>query len=154
LILFRNSSFHAVYLIRKYIYFSKKNKRFRKAICKRKLLYKYSIFLDDSVTIGLGLKLPHPTGIIFGKGTKIGKNCTIYQHVTFGGKNEGDTSRKNSPKIGDGCLIYSGAQVLGAVNLGENSIVGANAVVIHSIEPKSIVAGVPAKKVGNKVVKD
>ena len=75
--------------------------------------------------------------IVFAK--SIGNNCMINQQVTIGWANGG------APVIGDNVWIASGAKVLGPVTIGNDVIIGANAVVIKDIPAHSIVAGVPAK---------
>lgn len=74
---------------------------------------------------------------------KIGSDCWINQQVTIGYKGSDEP-----PVIGNGVRITVGAKVLGNINLGDNSIVGANAVVIKNVPPNAIVGGVPAKIIG------
>ena len=114
---------------------------------KRKLIRRYNIFIFKDVSIGSGLKLPHPTGIVIGKGAVIGNNVTIYQQVTIGGTNIGDTKAGRIAHIGDGCVLFAGARILGGVELSENTQVGANAVLLRDTEAGSIYAGVPAKRI-------
>lgn len=47
--------------------------------------------------------------------------------------------------VGDHCFIGCGARIMPGVNIGNNCVVGANAVVTHDVPPYSMVAGVPAK---------
>lgn len=54
-------------------------------------------------------------------------------------------------EIGEDCWIGINAVVLRGVVVGRGSIVGANAVVTKSVEPYSIVAGVPAKRIGARL---
>ncbi|OYR48371.1 serine O-acetyltransferase [Halorubrum sp. Ea8] len=85
--------------------------------------------------------IPHPVGIIIPKRAEIGHNVSIYQNVTIGVK-DGD-----APTICDGAEIYSGAVVLGDVRIGEDAVVGANAVVLNDVPDGSTVGGVPARKI-------
>ena len=119
--------------------FLKKSKLF-------KLVYSISslitpIEISGAVPLGKGIWIPHPQCIIIGFGT-IGDNVTISQGVTIGLKNKGD----EFPIIGNNVHIGAGAKILGNVKIGDNSRVGANAVVINiEIPPNSIAVGVPAK---------
>jgi len=79
---------------------------------------------------------------------KIGSDCWINQQVTIGYKGEG-----NAPVIGNGVMITSGAKVLGAITVGDNSIIGANAVVVKDIPANSVAVGVPAKVIKENPVK-
>jgi serine O-acetyltransferase len=95
--------------------------------------------------IGYGLFMPHSQGIVIGA-IDIGNYVTIFQGVTLGAKNLdlGFTS-KSRPSIGNHVTIGAGAKILGGVTLGDNSVVGANAVVLKSVAKNHIVAGIPAK---------
>ena len=73
--------------------------------------------------------------------TKIGNNCLLHQNVTLGDKKSG------RPTIGDNCVIYAGATIIGDINIGNNCIIGANSVVLNSFPDNSIIAGVPARKI-------
>lgn len=54
------------------------------------------------------------------------------------------------PVIGDGVIIYSGAKILGAVNVGNNAMIGANAVVLNHVPAGSLAVGIPARIVPKK----
>ncbi|MDE5772865.1 MAG: serine acetyltransferase [Muribaculaceae bacterium] len=87
---------------------------------------------------GGGLKLIHGfSTIIYAK--SIGENCTVFQQVTIG------YSKGATPTVGDNCVICCGAKILGNVSIGNNVIIGANAVVTRDVPDNSIVAGTPAK---------
>lgn len=71
----------------------------------------------------------------------IGKNCIIQPGVVFAQKNEAE----NCTTVGDNCNFGLGAKILGTVHIGNNVIVGANAIVSKDIPDNCVVAGVPAK---------
>lgn len=89
-------------------------------------------------TFGPGLLIMHGFSTIINC-KKMGNNCTIYQQVTIG------ATAKGTPVIGDDCIIYSGCKILGNIIIGDDVIVGANAVVVKDIPSHSVVVGVPAK---------
>ena len=103
----------------------------------------------ESANIGPGLFIQHGFCTIIAA-AEIGKNCWINQQVTIGfAKNATDC-----PTIGNNVTISAGAKVLGKVNIGENSKVGANAVVVKNVPANVTVVGVPAyivKKDGLRV---
>ena len=117
----------------------KKNKRYKALYYRYKILKKYNCIIAPNAEIGENLKLPHPMGVIIGLDAKIGKNCTIYQQVTIGQKNE------MFPTIGDNVTIYAGAKILGNIKIGNNVVIGANAVVIQDVPDNSTAVGVPAR---------
>lgn len=145
-----NPAKNAVYLLRMYQYHSNADnlKTIHNFFAKtyyRKLFTTYNIFLRQSTKIGMGLSLPHPTSIVFGEYAQIGENCTIYQNVTFGGKKADDYKQKKQPKVGNGCIIYANACVLGDIHLGDNTIVGANSVLTENTEENSVYVGLSRK---------
>ncbi len=92
--------------------------------------------IPPSVKIGGGTQLPHSVGIVMHLDTVIGKNCRIFQNVTFG--NAGAT-------VGDDVFIGAGAVILGAVKIGDKARIGANAVVLEDVPAGATVVGIPAK---------
>lgn len=89
-------------------------------------------------TIGAGLFIQHGFSTII-SAKSIGQNCWINQQVTIGYSDLTDT-----PSIGDDVRITAGAKVFGNINIGNNSIIGANAVVFKDVPPNCTVVGVPA----------
>ena len=104
-----------------------------------RLKRKYHIVIGKNVILGTNIKFPHPQNIVIGIGSRIGDDCIIYHDVTFGKKNDG------YPVLGNNIVVYPGAKIIGGVSIGDNSVIGANAVVTKSIPPNSIVGGVPGK---------
>jgi serine O-acetyltransferase len=88
--------------------------------------------------IGPGLFIQHGFCTIIAA-AEIGENCWINQQVTIGFSNATDC-----PTIGNNVTINAGAKVIGKVYIGENSKVGANAVVVKNVPPNATVVGVPA----------
>lgn len=91
-----------------------------------------------SAEIGEGLKINRGGGTVIGARCKIGNNCTIHQGCTIGDRKGG------RPVIGNNVMIYAGSLILGDINIGDNSVIGANSVVIHSCPPGSVLIGSPS----------
>ena len=109
---------------------------------------RYAFYIGKKTIVGPGLKLPHPVGVVIGEGVVVGRNCTIYQQVTIGGRDVGDAKDGAYPIIGDNVVIFAGAKVLGDVSVHSGSVVGANSVVLGDVAEKIAVAGAPAKEIG------
>ena len=108
-----------------------------------------SVFQTDinpAARIGKGFFLDHATGLVVGETAVIGDNVSILQGVTLGGT--GKEAGDRHPKIRDGVLIGAGAKVLGNIEIGQCSRVAAGSVVLKPVPPKTTVAGVPARVVG------
>ena len=96
-----------------------------------------------SADIGPGLKIIHGAGTVIGAQCKIGSHFTVYHNVTVGDKLGRQTGVR--PELGDRIIASTGAQVLGPVQVGSETIIGANAVVLDSLPNRCIAAGIPAK---------
>jgi len=137
-----NPPFNSVFLIRLQMFFKT---TWIKRIIQRKLVNRYGIFISDKTTIDIGLKLPHPNGIVLGRSVCIGRNCIIFQQVTIGSRNVLDEDEVQA-NIGNDCIIGAGAKIIGTITVADRSIIGDNAVLTHSTDADGIYVGIPAKK--------
>ena len=101
------------------------------------------IEIHPGASIGLELFIDHGMGVVIGETAIIGDNVTLYQGVTLGGT--GKERGKRHPTVGNSVVIGTGAKVLGNITIGDNSYIGANAVVIKDVPPNSTVVGVPGR---------
>jgi serine O-acetyltransferase len=106
---------------------------------------RFGCYIHRKARLGAGLKLPHPVGIVIGEGVVIGERCTIYQHVTLGGRRVGDWNAGHYPTLGDDVVVFCGAAVLGALTIGDRATIGANSVVLDSVPQDSVAVGAPAR---------
>lgn len=100
------------------------------------------IDLPYTVVVGRRVVLEHFGGMIL-VAKSIGNDVTIRQNTTIGISSVHDDSAR--PIIGNGVDIGAGAVVIGAIHLGDNAVIGANAVVVKDVDPMTVVAGAPAK---------
>ncbi len=101
------------------------------------------IEIHQGATIGHGFFIDHGMGVVIGETCEIGENVTVFQGVTLGGT--GKEKGKRHPTIEDNVVIAAGASVLGPITVGENSKVGAGAVVIQDVPANCTVVGVPGR---------
>ena len=99
--------------------------------------------IHPGATIGPGFFIDHGMGVVIGETAEIGADVTLYHGVTLGGTSL--EKGKRHPTIGDRAVIGAGAKVLGAITIGEDSRIGANAVVVKSVPANSVVVGVPGQ---------
>ncbi len=103
------------------------------------------IEIHPGAKIGPGLFIDHGMGVVIGETTEIGANVTLYHGVTLGGTSL--QKGKRHPTLCDNVVVGAGAKILGAITIGENSRIGANAVVVKPVPPNSVVVGVPGQAV-------
>ncbi len=112
---------------------------------------KTGIEIHPGAQIGKGLFIDHGSGVIIGETTIIGDNVTLYQGVTLGGT--GKETGKRHPTLEDNVMVSCGAKLLGSFTVGENSKIGAGAVVLSEVPPNCTVVGVPGRVVKLKNIK-
>jgi serine O-acetyltransferase len=99
--------------------------------------------IHPGAVLGAGLFIDHATGVVIGETAEVGDDVTIYHGVTLGGS--GSDTGKRHPTVGDRVIIGAGAKVLGAVKIGDDSRIGANAVVVKDVPSSAVVVGVPGQ---------
>ena len=98
--------------------------------------------------VGPGFHVPHGK-IVVNSSAKIGANCRMMPDVTIGG--HGSYSISGAPQIGDRVYIGTGARILGKIQIADDVVIGANAVVTKDIlERRTTWAGIPARKIADK----
>ena len=101
--------------------------------------------IHPAARIGRGLFIDHGAGVVIGETAEVGDDVTIYQGVTLGGT--GFARGKRHPTVGNEVMIGAGAALLGPIEIGDRSKIGANSVVIHDVPPNSTVVGNPGHPV-------
>ncbi len=101
------------------------------------------IEIHPGAKIGRRFFIDHGMGVVIGETAVVGDDVLLYQGVTLGGT--GLEKGKRHPTIGNNVVIGTGAKVLGNITVGDNSYIGANAVVIKDVPPNSTVVGVPGR---------
>lgn len=100
------------------------------------------IEIHPGATVGRRFFIDHGMGIVIGGTAEIGDDVMLYQGVTLGGRSLEKVKRH--PTVGNRVTIGAGAKVLGPVYIGDDSAIGANAVVVHDHPADSIITGIPA----------
>ena len=104
------------------------------------------IEIHPGATLGAGILIDHGMGVVIGETAQIGNRVTIYHGTTLGGTGK-DKGRKRHPTVGDNVVIGAGAKVLGNINIGSNSKIGSNSVVLNDVPKGATVVGIPGKVV-------
>lgn len=104
---------------------------------------RFGIDIHPAAQIGQRITIDHGTGIVIGETTIIEDDVSLFQDVTLGGT--GKKAGQRHPVIRQGCLIGAGAKILGHFEIGEQARIGAGAVVLEHVPPRSTAVGNPAR---------
>jgi len=99
--------------------------------------------IHPGATIGRGVFIDHGMGVVIGETAEIGDRCLLYQGVTLGGT--GKEHGKRHPTLASNVVVGAGAKVLGAIQVGANTRIGAGSVVVRDVENDCTVVGIPGR---------
>lgn len=98
--------------------------------------------IHPGARIGRRFFIDHGMGVVIGETAEIGDDVMMYHGVTLGGRSLARVKRH--PTVGNRVTIGSGARILGPVTVGDDTQVGANAVVVKDVPSGAVAVGVPA----------
>lgn len=142
-IIFTYSGVHAIWHHRFAHWFYKKRMFTISRVISQASRFITGIEIHPGARLGKRLFIDHGMGIVIGETCEIGDDVVLYQGVTLGGT--GNEKGKRHPTIGNNVVISSGAKVLGSFSVGDNSRIGANAVVLKEVPTNSTVVGIPGR---------
>lgn len=131
--------------LRYYEYYANKEKK--SVLTKLKKAFHYFLHKHLSYKLGFtiyanqfgpGLFIAHYGTIVINKASRVGANCVLNVCVNIG---------MGGSVIGDNCYISPGVKIVKPVHIGNNVVIGANAVVNKDIPDNTMVAGIPAKPI-------
>ena len=109
------------------------------------------IEIHPAAVIGHGVFIDHGMGVVVGETAVIGDRCLLYQGVTLGGT--GKVHGKRHPTLGENVVVGAGAKVLGAINVGSNTRIGAGSVLLKDVADDSTVVGIPGRVINQSGVR-
>jgi serine O-acetyltransferase len=104
----------------------------------------YGIELPPTAHIGRRLRIEHQHGIIVHYNAEIGDDCVLRHEVTIGQR---DMFDDRAPRLGNRVEVGAGAKIIGDLFIGDDAVIGANAVVVKNVPHNSHAIGIPAKVV-------
>jgi serine O-acetyltransferase len=137
------SGLHAVWAHRVSHALWRRNRQFTARAVSQAARALTGVEIHPGATLGPGLFIDHGMGVVIGETAEVGEDCTIYHQVTLGGTSL--EPGKRHPTIGDRVTIGAGAKVLGPIEIGHDSRIGGNAVVVRAVADNSVVVGVPGQ---------
>lgn len=115
---------------------------------------KYGFQIPWQTAIGPGLSIGHYGPVIVNPNARIGTNCNITVGVLLGLNHRVDAEGRSLgfeyPSVGDRVALGNGSKIIGGVSVGDDSAIGVNSIVTHSIPPRSIAVGAPARVISDK----
>jgi serine O-acetyltransferase len=106
------------------------------------------IEIHPGAIIGKRFFIDHGMGVVIGETSEIGDDVTLYHGVTLGGT--ANIKAKRHPTLGNGVIAGAGSHILGPITIGDNTRIGANAVVLHDTPTGATVVGVPGQIITSK----
>lgn len=101
------------------------------------------IEIHPGAVLGRRVFIDHGMGVVIGETAEVGDDVILFHGTTLGGRSM--SRGKRHPTVGDRVMIGAGAKVLGPVTLGDDSQVGANAVVVKDVPADAVALGVPGR---------
>src|SRR5262249_35183225 len=93
----------------------------------------FAVDVHPAARMGRGIMIDHGTGVVIGETAVVEDDVSMLHGVTLGGT--GKETGDRHPKIRRGVLLSMGAKILGNIEIGEYSRVGAGSVVLKSVPP-------------------
>jgi serine O-acetyltransferase len=140
---------HAVWAHRASSWMWKRGQRFGARAVSQAARWATGIEIHPAAELSDGLFIDHGSGVVIGETARVGEDVTIYHGVTLGGTSL-ERGRRH-PTVGDRVTIGAGAKILGDLTVGDDSRIGANAVVVRPVRENSVVVGVPGQVVARAV---
>jgi len=110
-------------------------------LCRYVIFFLYNSDIFAQTAIGRRSRFAHGgIGVVIHQDAVLGDDVMIGPHVVIGGN-----FKPGVPVIGNNVWIAAGAKILGAIQVGSNVVIGANAVVLRDVPDNVVVAGIPAR---------
>jgi len=111
----------------------------------------FGLEVTPKCEIGPGIFFAHPVGCVIGA-WRVGSNVTLFQGVGLGARRtDMGFHPELRPEVGNNVILGAGCKVLGPCHIGDNVTVGANSLVLSSVEPNRTVLGIPASVVPSSI---
>jgi serine O-acetyltransferase len=112
----------------------------------------WSAYLPAGAEIAASAHFEHKgLAVVINRLSVIGPDCRIGPHVVLGGR----APTKGAPRLGRSVIVHAGAKLVGPITIGDNCVIGANAVVTRDLPANCVAVGVPARVVKEDIdIKD
>jgi len=107
----------------------------------------FNLYIPPNIKIGKKLYIAHPQGITVGRTAIIGDNVKLYPFSAIVAKLNGDeklwdNGARRHAKIGNNCILGYGSKIIGPIEIGNNVVIAAGAIVTKNVPDNSLVKNV------------
>ena len=134
---------HAIWLHKLAHWFWKKNHLLTGRFISHINRFLTGIEINPGATIGRRFFIDHGMGVVIGETTIVGDDVLLYKGVVLGGTSL--ESKKRHPTIGNNVVVGTNAIVLGDIEIGDDCKIGAGSVVTKPAPPGSTIVGIPGR---------
>lgn len=99
--------------------------------------------LRYGASIGGGVLLHHSMGVVVAVGATVGEDCSFFSGAVVAHRADGKGN--GAPNIGNRVKLMTGCKIIGNVRIGDDAIIGANAVVLCDVPDGCVAVGIPAR---------
>jgi serine O-acetyltransferase len=99
------------------------------------------IEIHPGAEIAIPCFIDHGMGVVIGETAILGPHCHLHQGVTLGGTST--RRERRHPSLGSNVTVGAGAQIIGAITIGDGARIGAGSVVVSNVPAHATVIGVP-----------
>jgi len=138
------SGLHAIWAYRVAHWFWLRHAYFVARFISQVARFMSGVEIHPGATIGRRFFIDHGMGVVIGETAVIGDDVLMYHSVLLGGRTL-TRCVKRHPTIGNRVLLGAGAKIIGDITIGDDSKIGANALVVHDVPAGSVVTGVLSK---------
>jgi serine O-acetyltransferase len=110
-------------------------------LMRMKMVKSFGFDIAPGASIGSGLKIQHPVGIVIGASARIGDQYTIMQNVTIGERFVDYRSDGKCPIIGNNVVIGISAIIVGDITVGNDIRILANSIILASTPDGRSISG-------------
>lgn len=105
----------------------------------RTIRHLYAAEMHWEAAIEPGVVIVHGNGLVVSRAAAVGPNCILSQHATLGISVGADGQPAGAPRLGPNVFVGPGAALIGPIEVGANSKIAPNAVVMNDVPPESVV---------------
>lgn len=110
----------------------------------------FSCDINPATRIAPGMAIGHPVGVTIAGDVTIGPRVVLTGHVGINSGLPKDPSQPGATVVGSDVVFFYRSMVIAGVRIGDGAVIGADAMVVRDVEPRTVVNGSPARVTGRR----